>query len=138
MVDYAKLAATSLRLIEANSRSVTLFKTNRTPADSAKPWRGPDLSADPDDAEGGDTLAVLAAFVGARGSGFGRDARERENTVVKDGTQFALVANSSLPDGTNLREFNALRDGDDLWRIVFVGELKPATTSLVWELELTK
>lgn len=138
MVDYAKLATTAQRLVEANGREVTLFKMNRDPDDSSKPWRGPDTSDVPDDIEGGETLTVTAAFVGARGTGFGRDARERDETIVKDGVQFALIATDSLPDGTNVREFNALKDGDELWRILFVGELRPSTAGLLWEVELSK
>lgn len=138
MVDYAKLAATAKRLIEANGRSVTLFKSNTVPANAGQPWRGPDSSADPEEDEGGETLTVTVCFVPARGTNLSEEAREREETIVKDGVEYALIATNSLPDGTNVREFNAMQDGDNLWRVKFVGELRPGGTGLMWEAELSK
>lgn len=44
MVDYVKLAATALRLVTKNGKTVTVTKLNTTASDADKPWRG---AADP-------------------------------------------------------------------------------------------
>ena len=144
MADFVKAAATAKRLIEANGRSVTFFKLNRTAADPTKPWRGPTLDADPTSALEGSKVTAKAAFVPASGSGFGRDARDRTTaaqrqeggaggTLVRDIKQIALVAASSMPSGTDLELFDAMRDGDRVWKIQFANILAPATTDIIWE-----
>lgn len=45
MVDYTKLAATSLRLITKNGRAVIFRRPDLSPMDPAKPWNGPDPNA---------------------------------------------------------------------------------------------
>lgn len=40
MVDYVKLAATALRLITKNGKTITVTKLNTTASDANKPWRG--------------------------------------------------------------------------------------------------
>lgn len=44
MVDYIKLAATALRLVTKNGKTITVTKLNTTASDPSKPWRG---AADP-------------------------------------------------------------------------------------------
>lgn len=133
MVDFASAAATAKRLIEANGRTVTLLKLNRTEADPTKPWRGPDTDADPSAAGEGGKLVVKAAFVPARGTGFGRDINASPNPLLSDVEQFALIAAASLPTGTDLEDFDLMRDRSKLWRIIFAGLLAPADTDVVWE-----
>lgn len=41
MVDYVKLTNTARRLIAAAGKPVVFNKLSKTPADPAKPWRGP-------------------------------------------------------------------------------------------------
>lgn len=138
MPDFVKLAATAKRLVEGSARSVTFFKANRLPADAAKPWRGPE-SGDPVALEGGATLEdVLACFVPATGSGLGFDAMDRPGTLIRDAQQFALVAATSLPDGTDLSEFDSIEDGSTVWKIVHVAELHPADTGLLWSVAVTR
>lgn len=137
MPNFVKLAATAARLIEASGRTVTLLKYNRDPADAGEPWRGPITSAEPSEAEGGAAVPATAVFVPASGGGFGSKATDREQTLVRDAQQIALVASNSI-DGADLREFDALRDGADVWKIVSAEELRPGSTSLVWEVVLTK
>jgi hypothetical protein len=133
--DFVKLAATAKRLIEQSGRAVTLYKQNREPADEAQPWRGPDMSVPPSSAEGGGRLSgVKAAFVPARGSGFGRDYVERQDDLSRNVEQVALIAATSLPAGTDLGAFDSMLDGSTVWRIYFAAKLAPATTALCWEL----
>lgn len=137
MPDFVKLAATAKRLVEGSARTVTFFKANRLPADAAKPWRGPE-SGDPTALEGGATLEVLASFVPVGGSGLGRDEMDRPGTLIRDAQQFALVAATSLPDGTDLAEFDSIEDGSTVWKIVHVAELHPADTGLLWSVAVTR
>ena len=71
MVDFVSLAATAQRLIEENGRSVTLFRKDRTPANAAEPWRGPDLTA-PDPVAGiGPVKVVPTCLVAAHDADLG-------------------------------------------------------------------
>lgn len=138
MPNFTRSAALAKRLIEASGRTVELLKLNRDPLNSAAPWRGPDMTAEPASADGGDSVEAIACFVPARGAGFGRDAFDREASTVRDAQQVALIASTSLPANTDLSRFDVIRDGTDVWKIVFVGELRPASTSVVWEVAVTK
>lgn len=133
MPDYVRLAATAKRLIEANGRNVTLYKPNTTPANPSQPWRGPDTTSPPDSGKGGDSLTVLACFVPARGTSFGADRTARPGSLLEDVEQYALIASTSMPDGTDLTQYDSIDDGSNIWQIVFSGELRPSTTSLIWE-----
>lgn len=138
MPNYTRLAATAKRLVEKNARSVTLFKAGRTPANASEPWKGPSTSVDPSGANAGATVTVLAAFVPKSGTDLGSASRDRLRDSVKDRTKIALIATTSLPADTDLSQFDSIRDGNDVWRIVGTDELKPSTTSLLWEIEVTK
>jgi hypothetical protein len=140
VVDYDKLAATAKRLVEANGRAVTLLKANRSPETPSEPWRGPDVSDEPGVAEGGDSISgVLACFV-PLGSGLGLLGMDRAAEIdggpslLRNVEQVALVAATSLPNGTDLAEFDAIRDGGRIWKIHIVSSLRPATTGLIWSL----
>lgn len=131
MVNATRLAATAKRLIEANGRSVTIYKRARTAADTNKPWRGPaDTPAD--------TETVIAAFVPPGGSGFGR-------SVIVDGSlaqafdMVALVAATSLTSGVVLEEYSSIVDADgSVWSIANVERLAPGSTAFVYVLRLKR
>lgn len=129
MVDFVKVAATAKRLVEANGRSVTLYKDSRTPADSAKPWRGPDDSS----TEESDT--VIAAFVPPRGTFLSGFFRDNDSNLVRDLNQIALVAASSA-SGKDLTKYDSLLDGDRTWKIRLVERLRPGGTDILWVLGL--
>lgn len=140
MADLVKLAATAKRLVEANGRAVAAFKVNRDPDAPAEPWRGTSTTAAPGD--GGLQIPnVLMAFVPATGGGFGKLLANGAGSLVVAFDQVGLLASASLPAGAtpaNVEECDALRDGDDLWKIVTRGHLRPATTSLLFVLGLKK
>lgn len=133
MVDYARLAATAKRLIEANGRSITLLRANSTPTDASKPWRGAAASAAT--ALGGASITAIGVFVSPSGSQLGRTRRE-DGTLSVVFEQVCLVAAASLPAGTDLEEFTRVTDGGRVWRIEVVEPLNPGSTALVYSLGL--
>lgn len=129
MVDFTALAATAKRLVEANGRSVTLYRQSRTPAAAGQPWRGPDLTS-PDDTE-----AVTMAFVPASGAGLGKMLVDRDGNLVRALDQVGLLAATSA--GTFVvEEGDAVVDGSTVWRVVVVETLRPASTALLYVLGL--
>lgn len=136
MADFTRAAATAKRLVEANGRSVDLFKVNRTPADPTQPWRG--VSGAPTVPEGGITATAIVSFVPATGSGMGKLVKDLTGSLVSAFDQVGLLASSSLPAGVNAEDFDSIRDGDDLWKIVQRGHLKPASTSVLYVLGLKR
>jgi len=133
MADFAKLAATAKRLIEANGRTLTLRKRNRTPESAAQPWRGP--AATPATAASGVTLSVVGVVVPVTGTGLG-SVKVVGDTLTQRFEQAALIASASLPTGVDLKEFGTLVDGDRAWTIARVQELRPASTSVIYALGL--
>lgn len=135
MVDLVKAAATAKRLIEANGRSVQLFKVDRTPADTSEPWRG--VSGAPSTAAGGASQAAIVAFVPATGGGFGKVTSDRPGTLATAVTTVGLLAANSVPSSVDVSQFDSIRDGAKIWKIVAREELRPATGSIMWQLGLT-
>lgn len=132
MPDYTQLAATAKRLIEANGRSVTFRRADAAPANASQPWRGPDAVPTPPD---GAVVTAVAAFV-PPGSGFGR-TRANTPELAQLLTQVCLVAQASLPDGTDLATFQTVVDGSRAWRIETVDTLAPSTTTLIYAVGLS-
>lgn len=137
MVDFAKSAALAKRLVEANGRTVELLRQNRTAADPSAPWRGPSFAAEPAAGTGGRSVEVLACFVPVGGSGLGRSSIDEGTTVVRSAQQVALVAAPSAA-GIDLSDFDVIRDGVDVWKIIAIHELRPAGTSVLWSIEVTR
>lgn len=139
MVDFARAAATAKRLVEANGRTVDLFKVNRTPDNPAEPWRG--VSGAPTVPEGGVIASVIMAFVPASGSGFGKLVTDAGGSLGVAFEQVGLLATDSLPAGvtpSDVEQADSVRDGVDLWKIVTRGHLRPAATSVLFVLGLKR
>lgn len=126
--DWGSVAATVKRLIEANGRSVTLYKQGNVAQDSEKPWRG-----EADYPEG--SVTGLAVFVPARGSGLGLAAMNEDN--VKRAEQVMLFA-AANDTGLDLEEFDLARDGGQDWKIVSTEVLSPAGTRLLYSFGVTR
>lgn len=135
MVDFTKAAATAQRLVEANGRSVSFLKDNRDPDNAAEPWRG--TSTAPAGGQGGDTQTGIGCFVPASGSGLGRLVQDTTGQLVTAFEQVCLVAADSLP-GIDLEGFDRVLDGAVSWKIKARGQLKPATTPVLWVLGLKR
>lgn len=130
MVDYARLAATTKRLIDANGRTVSIVGDVTTPADAARPMLGPDFSAGPSLAE-----SVIAVFVPASGGGLGQLA-DVLGASLKGFDQVALIAASSVT--ASIYSFDRIIDGTDTWAIKKINVLQPADTGLLYELGLSR
>tara|TARA_R110000822_G_scaffold120633_1_gene254106 strand:- start:1604 stop:1852 length:249 start_codon:yes stop_codon:yes gene_type:complete len=81
------------------------------------------------------------AFVPATGSGFGKLVTDSGGSLGVAFEQVGLLATSSLPAGVvaaDVEGMDSIRDGDDLWKIVTRGHLRPADTSLLFVLALTR
>lgn len=136
MADFTKAAATAKRLVEANGRSVSFVKDNRDPDNASEPWRG--TSTAPDAGQGGDPGTTgIGCFVPASGSGLGRLVQDTTGQLVTAFEQVCLVAASSI-DGVDLEEYDRVIDGAISWKIKARGQLKPATTPILWVLGLKR
>lgn len=121
MVNYASLAATAQRLIEANGRDVTLVKLSEVPADAAKPWRG---------------TTDAPTEVTAKAVMRGYTKEEVDGDLIRRGDQEAIIAELSVP-GQEIEEFELLRDDEDQeWRIMNVEKVRPGPLTLVFKAQL--
>lgn len=122
MVDFVRLQATTLRLIEKNGRAVTLQRLSATPSDAAKPWNGP---ATPTVAEAVD---VIAAFVPHAGNiEMAKDLLD-EN-LLKRCEQIALVG---VTEGQDFKAFTQLVDNGVAYKIPFMRVLQPGMPTLLY------
>jgi hypothetical protein len=119
-MDFVKLAATVVRLIDKNGRTVTFQALVATAADASKPWEGP---ASPAVAT---TVNAKGVFVPASGEELGRALVSEELLARVD--EVALVA----PNATDLEPFNVILDGGVRWRVEWVKTLKPADQVLLY------
>ncbi len=139
MVDFVALAATAKTLVEANGRDVTLYKKDTTPLVAGEPWRGPDMTA-PDPAAG--IGPVKVAFVPASGGGFGKLLFDGDDSLRVKIDQVGLLATDSVTALTPARTAadveaaDTLVDGTRAYKIVSVGHLQPAETSMLFVLGL--
>ena len=125
MVDYVSLAATAKRLIDANGRDITLTKRDRTPADSAKPWRGGNATP----TSVGPVKGVLVPF----------ESEEVDGSLVRRDDKKALIA-ANDDDSELLEQFDVLIDGDatDPWRILTVEVINPGDTRVIYKMQVRK
>lgn len=126
-LNFTRLAQVADRLIGENGRTVTLVKLDRDAEASSSPWRGPDPATPVEE------LTVTAVLVDA--ADFGFVSTDLGNTIDRSSRKIALVAALDVPN-TNLEEFDLMRDGDDVWKIVTVRELQPGTTTVLYQIEL--
>lgn len=126
MVDYSQLATTAKRLVDANGRSVTFVKMDRTPADASKPWRG---AAAPTSSPAA-TLAAIGVFV-EPSSASRLGISSEESDLVKRSTKIMIVALGS-GSSEDLKDYDQVLDEGNYWKITAVEQLKPGDTSLLF------
>jgi len=137
-VTQTTLAATAKRLIEKHGRTVTLYRSERTPANASQPWRGVPQGTAPEDTMG----PVAVAFVPPSGSGFGKALIDEEGQLTKAIDQVGLLAADSVaalspaPTVTDPARYDRLVDGVHAYRIVSVGTLAPGTVTMLYVLGL--
>lgn len=124
-MDYARLAAMAKRLIEANGRSLVLYRTNQTPADANRPWRGPASMT-----SGGTSRTVI-------GVNDDFTVRQEDGDKVRRGDKFFLIAATSL-GGQEILDFDRVVDGSDHYGILSINKLAPGSTALVYTVHARK
>ncbi len=136
-IDYQQIVATVDELIPQFGRAITLMKTPRTAADADKPWNGP---AEWNDASppAGHSIGVSAVFVGEAAKFSGNRpafAADEADSLIRRGSSGYLVSGSVNAD---LREFDRIDDGGQLWKINAVNVLQPGATVLLYGLEVSQ
>lgn len=126
MADYARLQATALRLITKNGKTVNVKKLATTPADAAKPWRGPTNNRSPYAAETDVKVVELGANTELAAYGLSISKADIPDKV--DG--FFLIALS--PGTPDLSDYNELWDGTTRYTIEMMMAVKPANTVVLW------
>lgn len=121
--------------IQLSGRPVDLVRYNRDPDDPAQPWLG--TSSPPDPAQGGATFSgVYVVFLPKSGSRLSRNQELQADGWLKEIDAVGMIASLSVP-GEDIGTFDAVVDGDRVWRILVAEELNPGTDgSILWELGL--
>lgn len=122
MADFAKLAVTAQRLITANGRTVTVRKHGSTPTDSAKPWRG-------------QRTPVTTEVTGA-GCFVPESMVENPDGVKRQGEYLLFAAADD--DDNDLRTFDSIVDGGQVWKIVKATLLAPGSIRVIYEFEVER
>jgi hypothetical protein len=125
VVDYVKLAATALRLVDKNGKTITVRKLAGTAADPTKPWRGP---ADPRSPTA-DSQDVRAVEVGV--DTLTKMGKVIKKTDIPDNVEKCYIVAPGLATPA-LDDFDEVIDGDVQARIVLMKPLKPADTVLIY------
>jgi hypothetical protein len=119
-MDYAEIVAVVIELIADTGRSVVFEQLAATPADAAKPWKGPAAPTV------GASLTTLATFVPPSGTDFGNGFVSQELLARAD--QVCLVA----PDAAfDMALCTSITDAGSRWRVEWVQTLKPGDTVLL-------
>lgn len=125
MVDYVKLSAAALRLIQTNGRVITLVQENKTPADPTQPWKGPTPGTETTD-------TISAVFVPPN------TVRQFGLTSLGKGTEFIDMMDRSEqiaivnPEARELTTFSHIEEADKTrWGIIGLQLLKPADVQLL-------
>jgi len=120
---YIEMAAVAQELIDENGRDVTAIRWKQAPAETTKPWEGPDDPRGTPDA----TDTVKACFVPIQGSGLGTDTIDQD--ALKRTGDVCLIGPGATFD---LATANELIDGSVHKKVTFVQTLKPADTVLMY------
>lgn len=122
MVDAVKLAATALRLLNDNGRSVTFIQHDTTPEIAAQPWDGPAAPR----TTPASTLVLSAVFAHPRFVDRLGLTIEVDD-LIRRSEQIMIVS-----QGTNdLSIFQEVLDGTTYWKITGVEILRPGDTTLL-------
>lgn len=122
--DYTKTAALATRLIAKFGRSMVAVRQSRTPADSNRPWEGPDVSSP----EWTETITgVVSEPTGEEDLGAITD--KTGNVPRIDSVIFVSASTTN-----DLRLADQIRDDGDTWRVVFVKVLQPGATKILYQI----
>lgn len=126
-MNYAALVATVRRLIDGTGRVVTFETLSGTPADAARPWRGPAAPTVASSAQ------QRATFVPAAGTDFGKDWMKDD--LLQRCQQVCLTYPAT---GYDINDCTSIADGGLRWRVDWVQVLKPADTELLFAVGVSR
>lgn len=130
-INYAHMAASAKKMIEANGISCTFFRAGRDPADVTKPWRGPTTS--------GIATHPPVTYAGVKAVLFPEEYKVGKGEVVRTGFMTLLAAHDSFPGGAvDVRTIDTIDEGSFKWRVVDVFPLMPGVTPLIYQFKLEK
>lgn len=132
MVDYVKLAATTVRLITKNGKTISLKKLSTTAADPAKPWRGPADGRAPYALEK-DCKAVEVG-TSTRVSDYG--GMISKSDIPDTVTDIFLVAPPA--DASELDDFDELLCDGTMYHIEKIIRLKPGAIVLLYVIGVSR
>lgn len=129
MAVHDEFADLAVEMIAENGRAVKVRKLSRTPADPAKPWRGPAATA-PDGFEFDvDAIAVIVDWT----------EEEIEADQTRRDSQHLLIAAKPHVLGTppvDLKTADALLDEGRVYSLSKASLLKPGTTAILYEFQV--
>ena len=117
--DYSTMQAKATDLIARYGRSVTLVSPSTELLDEAAPWKG--VVSEPTSA------SATAVFIDY-------DLSEIDNDLIRAGDMRCLITGANSSAGSA----KTLTDGNAVWNIVKVNQIKPGGTSMLFELQLRK
>jgi hypothetical protein len=123
VVDYNRLAATALRLINKNGRSISFVKLNETPADSDRPWNGPVAGETTIDLKGVFVPPNTVRQFGLTALGEGTEWKD----LVTFSEEIIIVAQGEV----DLREYTKVVDRTERWGIIGMQVLRPGDVTLL-------
>lgn len=122
-VMHANFVTLGQKLIAKNGRLVTLQKLSGDFHNDGKPWRGagtPTVESE--------LANVRAAFLPIQGSDLGTYFDDKE--LFKKCDEVMMIADPG--DGTDMKVFHQVADGDKSYHIETIQLLKPGETAILW------
>lgn len=137
--DYTEFVELADELLEEFGRDVVLLNTQADPEDANKPWNGP-LQFDNTTVPPSRRVEAKAVFVGeivelTQGKASGQKTRTPDPFLTQFGTDTFLVSGSLNQD---IRDFDVLVDGTEIWKIKNVATLKPGDTVVLYAIQVAK
>lgn len=125
-IDYNKLALKAQKLVTDAGRTVTLVRTNETPADTNQPWNGPPAAPVGETTLDVPGIQLLPNAVRVFGLSALGDAKEFQGLIT-----FSELVYIIFQGEADLGTFTLVRDGGVDYQIEATQALKPANTTLL-------
>jgi hypothetical protein len=122
-----KMAKVAKKLIEKDGRLVTIIKSKKTDTDALKPWRKNETPW-----IDGTEVQVKAIFVTPKSpTDFGQGSVTALGLVPLDARlSWLIFAEDSFP-GENYKDYEYIKDGDEIWKITIYETLKPGDKAII-------
>lgn len=138
-LDYVNLRDNvATRLITENGRSLTLRRTSRKPADTAKPWAssatGDTSAADVDTEQAITTIGVFLDTEVNEDQGAGEAGTGGASSVLKRTARLLLSADPLLPEEVGSDWY--VDDGTQRWEITDIKAVRPGAVLIYYDAEV--